>query len=243
MSCAVGLKHVSVSYHQHVALRDVSLSFHKHDFVGVIGPNGAGKTTLLTIINGLGRVRAGEVEILGQKAGCGRFRRLRQRIGYVPQHARVDPRAPVSCSEAVMMGRLGRIGVLRRVTAKDSQVVERMMKLTGIKHLSDRPVGQISGGERQKLALARALAQEPDVLLLDEPSANLDPLAVDEMKQLVVQAYRDFKLTVVMVTHQLEHLPEACSKVVMMKHGRIVDSGTRDEMLVPAKLERLFADA
>jgi ABC-type cobalamin/Fe3+-siderophores transport system ATPase subunit len=243
MSCAVGLKHVSVSYYQHVALRDVSLSFHKGDFVGVIGPNGAGKTTLLTIINGLGRVRAGEVEILGQKADYRRFRRLRQRIGYVPQHVNVDPRAPVNCREAVMMGRLGRIGILRSATANDSRVVDRMMELTGIKHLSDRPVGQISGGERQKVALARALAQEPDVLLLDEPTTNLDPLAVDGMKRLVVQAYREFELTVVTVTHQLEHLPEVCNKVVMMKHGRIVASGTREETLVPQKLERLFSDA
>jgi ABC-type cobalamin/Fe3+-siderophores transport system ATPase subunit len=240
---AVSLRSVSVSYRDHVALRDVTLDISRGDFCGVIGPNGAGKTTLLTIINGLGRIIAGEVSVLGERATGASSTRLRRRIGYVAQQERVDPRAPISCLEAVLVGRCGRAGLLRRLSREDRERARAMMELTRTSHLAARPVGQLSGGEARKIALARALVQEPEILLLDEPTSNLDPRAVRELGELVVEVFHRFNLTVVMVTHQLDHLPPVANRIVMVKNGRITYSGDRSALADARLIADLFADA
>ena len=184
MSCAVRLENVSVSYYEHIALRDVSLELHRRDFAAIIGPNGAGKTTLLTVINGLGDIRAGKIRVLDTPLNRRTVRGLRCRIGYVPQHLNVDPRAPVNCRESVLLGRVGRAGMLRSLSAADRKAADRALEMTGVLELAERPVGHLSGGEAQKINLARALAQEPEILLLDEPFANLDLRAADELESV-----------------------------------------------------------
>jgi ABC-type cobalamin/Fe3+-siderophores transport system ATPase subunit len=243
VSCAVSIRGVTVSYREHIALRDVSLDVHRGDFCGIIGPNGAGKTTLLTVCNGLGSIHAGTVSIMDVPATRSNFGRLRRRIGYVAQQERADPRVPVSCLEAVLIGRTGRAGLLRPLTGEDMAKARAMMELTRTSHLAARPVGQVSGGEARKVALARALVQEPDLLLLDEPTSNLDPRAVRELGELVVDAYRRFNLTVVMVTHQLDHLPEATNRVVMLKAGRVLHAGDRSALADARLIQELFSDA
>ncbi|MEO0073218.1 MAG: metal ABC transporter ATP-binding protein [candidate division WOR-3 bacterium] len=240
MSCAVSIKRVSVSYRDHIALRDVSLEIHNGEFLGIIGPNGAGKTTLLTVINGLGRIHTGSIHIFGQPVLPAKFWRLRPRIGYVPQQLNVDPRAPISCYESVLIGRYGRIGLLSRPSKYDRQQTEEMLRLTGTFHLRNRPAGQVSGGEARKLAIARALVQEPEILLLDEPTSNLDPAAARDITSLIVEAYRRFHLTVVMVSHQPEHLPEPCNRIAMMKNTRIAFVGPREQALRAERLSLLY---
>jgi ABC-type cobalamin/Fe3+-siderophores transport system ATPase subunit len=240
---AVSLRSVTVSFREHVALHDVSLDIGRSDFCGVIGPNGAGKTTLLTVINGLGRIHTGTVSILGEPATRANFGRLRRSIGYVAQQERVDPRAPISCLEAVLVGRCGRAGLLRRLTSADRERALAMMELTHTAHLAERPVGRVSGGEARKIALARALVQEPEILLLDEPTSNLDPRAVRELGELVVDAFRRFNLTVVMVTHQLDHLPQVANRIVMVKDGRITHAGDRTALADQRLVAELFTDA
>ncbi len=243
MSCAAELRDVTVAWRGHTALRGVSLEFHRGDFVGIIGPNGAGKTTLLSVINGLVPVRSGAVRVLGEALTGANLPRLRRRIGYVPQLQRVDPRAPLSCREAVAIGRYGRAGLLCRLGAADRAAVDRALELTGIGRLADRPVGQVSGGEAQKVAIARALAQEPEILLLDEPTASLDRSAVTEITALVTAAWRDLRLTVALVTHQIERLPQSCNRVVMVRAGRVLFAGPRAAALAPRLVEELYADA
>ncbi len=240
MTPAVSLSSVAVSYREHVALRDVSLDIGRGDFCGVIGPNGAGKTTLLTVINGLGRIISGTVSVLGETATRANFGRLRRRIGYVAQQERVDPRAPVSCLEAVLVGRCGRAGLFRRLSAEDRERAREMMELTGTAHLARRPVGQLSGGEARKITLARALVQEPEILLLDEPTSNLDPRAVRELGGLVVDAFRRFGLTVVMVTHQLDHLPPVANRIIMVRNGRVTFCGDRSALADEGLIAGLF---
>jgi len=240
---AVSLRSVTVSYRENVALRDVTLDIARGDFCGVIGPNGAGKTTLLTIINGLGRIIAGRVSVLGERATGTSSTKLRRRIGYVAQQERVDPRAPISCLEAVLVGRSGRAGLLKRLSREDFEQARAMMELTRTSHLAARPVGQLSGGEARKVALARALVQEPEILLLDEPTSNLDPRAVRELSELVVGAYRRFNLTVVMVTHHLDHLPPVANRIIMVKNGRVTYSGDRAALADARLIADLFADA
>jgi ABC-type Mn2+/Zn2+ transport system ATPase subunit len=171
------------------------------------------------------------------------YGRLRRRIGYVAQQERVDPRAPISCLEAVLVGRCGRAGLFRQLTANDRAQARVMMELTGTSPLADRPVGHLSGGEARKIALARAQVQEPEILLLDEPTSNLDPRAVRELGELVVDARRRFNLTVVMVTHQLDHLPPVANRVVMVKNARITYAGDRSALADERLITELFADA
>jgi ABC-type Mn2+/Zn2+ transport system ATPase subunit len=240
---AVSLRSVTVSYREHIALRDVSLDIGRGNFCGIIGPNGAGKTTVLTVINGLGHIHSGTVHIMDEPATRANFGRLRRRIGYVAQQERVDPRVPISCLEAVLVGRCGRAGLLRRLDDNDRARARQIMELTSTSHLADRPVGQLSGGEARKIALARALVQEPEILLLDEPTSNLDPRAVSELSELIVDAYHRFRLTVVMVTHQLDHLPPVANQVMMIKDARVTYSGDRTALDDTRLIAELFADA
>jgi len=241
MSCAVQLRDISVSYYEHIALRGVTLDLHRGDFAAIVGPNGAGKTTLLTVINGLGDIRSGTARILDTPLDRRTVRGLRRRIGYVPQHLNVDPRAPMSCREAVMLGRVGRAGLLRRLTDADRTAAERALETTGLMPLADRPVGHLSGGEARKVELARALAQEPEILLLDEPYTNLDVRAANEVEALVTEAHDRFSLTTVLVTHRIDRLPDRCNRVILMRQARVVFDGSREEALAPDRVAGLFA--
>ncbi|MFO7638470.1 MAG: ATP-binding cassette domain-containing protein [bacterium] len=233
---AVGLQLVTVSHRGRLALDRVSLAVEPHEFLGVIGPNGAGKTTLLTVINGFCPATAGRVTVLGRTLGRGGQPALRRRIGYVAQHTQADPRAPVSCREAVMLGRVGRIGLLRSPSRADRLVVEQMLDTVGIAGLAEQPVGLVSGGEARKVAIARALAQEPELLLLDEPTAGLDRLAKPGLLKLVEEAHHRFHLTTIMVTHHFEDLPACCRRVVILRAGRLLFDGDRESALTPGRL-------
>lgn len=229
-----------VSYREDVALRGVSLEVHRGELVGIIGPNGAGKTTLLTLVNGLGRLVSGKVEVLGQRVGRRCPSSLRRRIGYVPQNQDIDPRVPISVREVVMMGRYGRLGLLRRPARTDWQAVDNLLELVGLARLAKRPVGHLSGGERQRVAIARALAQEPGILLLDEPTTALDRRARTEILRLVKEIHHLYGLTTLLVTHELQVAAKLCNRLVLMKHGRIWAQGRPAEVLQEETLALLF---
>jgi ABC-type cobalamin/Fe3+-siderophores transport system ATPase subunit len=229
-----------VSYREDVALRGVSLEVHRGELVGILGPNGAGKTTLLTLVNGLGTLVSGEVRVLGQRVGRRCPSSLRQRIGYVPQSQDIDPRTPVNVREAVMMGRYGRLGLLRRPARTDWQAVDNLLELVGLAHLAERPVGHLSGGERQRVAIARALAQEPEILLLDEPTTALDGRARAQILRLVEEIHQFYGLTTLLVTHELHLAAQLCHRLVLMKRGRIWAQGATDEILKEDTLAALF---
>lgn len=170
--------------------------------------------------------------------GCPAF--LRRRIGYVPQIQNIDPRMPVSVREVVMMGRYGRLGLLRRPGPADRRVVDSMLQLVGMSHLASRPIGHLSGGEQQRVAIARALAQEPEILLLDEPTAALDRRARVEIMTLISEIHRSRHLTTLMVTHELKTAAAVCDRLILMKEGRIWAQGTPAEVLREEVLDLLF---
>ncbi len=236
----VEIEEAVVSYREDVALRGVSLQVRKGEFVGVIGPNGAGKTTLLTVINGLGQLLSGRACVLGQPLTPHNAHHIRTRVAYVAQAQDIDPRMPITVREVVMIGRYGRLGLLHRPTVADWAVVERMIGLVGIGHLADRPIGHLSGGEQQRAAIARALAQEPDIFLLDEPTANLDWRAQREILDLVKRIHARQHLTTLFVTHDLNALPRACDRVVLMKEGRIWGEGEPEAVLRNEVLSELY---
>jgi zinc transport system ATP-binding protein len=187
---------VSFSYDGPLVLEGATLSVAPRDFVCVIGPNGGGKTTLIKLMLGLIEPLRGKIEVLGRSPKL-----ARSRVGYMPQRAHLDPEFPVSVLDVVLMGRLGhgrRFGPHRRT---DRAVAERVLADVGLADMGPRPFSSLSGGQRQRVLIARALACEPELLLLDEPTANLDPSVQDSLYALL----RDLneRLTVVLVSHDV----------------------------------------
>lgn len=236
----IDIENAVVSYREDVALRGVSLKVMAGEFVGIIGPNGAGKTTLLTVVNGMGRLRSGRVCVLGHYLTSGNGHALRKKVGYVAQVQDIDPRMPMSVREVVMVGRYGLLGWLRRPGRRDWQIVDGAIELVGMGHLAHRPIGHLSGGEQQRVAIARCLAQEPSIFLLDEPTASLDWKAQTEILELVKRIHNERHLTTLFVTHDLDALPHNCARVVLMKEGLIVGDGTPEKLISAESLGRLY---
>lgn len=236
----IDIHNAVVSYREDVALQDASLTVNSGDFVGIIGPNGAGKTTLLTLINGLAKLLHGRVRVLDQDVASGNSHSLRKRIGYVAQVQNIDPRMPMSVRDVVMIGRYGRLGLIKRPSKDDWEAVEKALELVGMHHLRSRPIGHLSGGEQQRAAIARCLAQDPEILLLDEPTASLDWRAKTDILELVKRIHDTQGLTTLFVTHDLSCLPMACNRAVIMKEGFIWGEGTPEELLTDENLSRLF---
>jgi ABC-type cobalamin/Fe3+-siderophores transport system ATPase subunit len=236
----IQIENAVVAYHENVALRGVSLAVSRGEFVAVIGPNGAGKTTLLTIVNGLARLSKGRVRVLGREVNGHARHDLRKRVGYLAQVEMIDPRMPMSVREVVMIGRYGLLGLLRRPSGRDWSLVNEALELVGITHLAERPIGHLSGGEQQRVAIARCLAQEPDIFLLDEPTASLDWKAQTELLELVRRIHDERHLTTLFVTHDLDALPHTCDHVVLMKDGLIIGDGAPEKLISTENLSRLY---
>jgi len=236
----INIENAVVSYREDVALRDVSLEVEAGEFIGIIGPNGAGKTTLLTIVNGMGRLLEGRVRVLGHYLRPGNGHSLRKKVGYVAQLQDIDPRMPMNVREVVMIGRYGLLGLLRRPGKHDWETVDEALELVGMSYLARRPIGHLSGGEQQRVAIARCLAQEPELFLLDEPTASLDWKAQSGILELVKQIHDSRRLTTLFVTHDLSSLPLACNRVVLMKDGLIWNEGPPGELLTDYNLSQLY---
>lgn len=177
-------------------LEDINLTVPPGAFLALLGPNGSGKTTLLRVILGLLSPSAGTVRVLGETPHG-----ARGRVGYVPQHAAFDRDFPIHTEEVVCMGRLPRKRWLRHYDRKDHEAAHRALGTMEVAHLADRPVGTLSGGELQRVLIARALAMEPEVLLLDEPTASLDERIGRGVWEILEELSRT--MTVVLVSHDI----------------------------------------
>ena len=240
MSVVVDIQNVTVSYRENVALRSISLEIEEGALVSVAGPNGAGKTTLLTAINGLGRVLQGSVSVFGTKMAGRTATGIRKEIGYVPQMLNIDARMPMRVGEVVMLGRCGRIGFFKRPSPRDREIVGDVVDLIGIRALLLRPIGHLSGGEQKKVAIARALAQEPRILLLDEPISDLDISAQQTILNLVDRIHEQKRLTTILIMHHLSLLPGNCSRMVLLKDAKVVFDGSVEDALNEEVLSRLY---
>jgi len=239
-NAAIKIQDAVVSYREDVALRGVSLEVRKGEFIGIIGPNGAGKTTLLTVINGLGRLVRGEVWVLGSRLNGSNGGNLRKRIGYVAQVENIDPRLPINVRETVMVGCYGRLGLFHRPARAQWETVDKVLEMVGIAHLRERPIGHLSGGEYQRAAIARALVQQPEIFLLDEPTASIDQKAQHEILSLIQLIHREYHTTTLFVTHDLRTLPSICQRLILMKEGKIWQQGSPESMLREEVLSQLY---
>jgi ABC-type cobalamin/Fe3+-siderophores transport system ATPase subunit len=204
------------------------------EVVTLLGPNGAGKSTLLGALLGFVRARARRLEVLGEPVGELRGRRLcrlRRRVGYVPQLLAGRSEMPLTVREVVSIGRTGRAGLLRRLGRDDWQRVDEWIDRLGLGALAARAYGELSGGEQRKALIAKAMVQEPELLLLDEPTANLDLRWRERIVGTVDGLCRAGSLTTVMVCHELEVVPPSCGRVVVLRDGRRLADGKTCEVL------------
>jgi ABC-type Mn2+/Zn2+ transport system ATPase subunit len=233
------LNTVAVRKQKALLLSGIDLAVSENEFVGVIGPNGAGKTTLLNVVAGFEKF-SGELHLFGKAETWRRSRRARLCVGYVPQMLHIDPAFPISAFEAVLTGAVGRAGLFRPPAADDRREALRLLDMMRMAHLAHRPLGHLSGGERQKVSLARAILQKPDLLLLDEPTANLDIAVQKEVLNLIDEIAGREALAILFVTHDFNLLPARMRRVVMLKNGAKVFDGGIDAALAGETLSRLF---
>lgn len=223
-SPVLSVRGLSVGLSGRSVLSDVTLDLEQGEFVGLLGPNGAGKTTLLRSILGFLPVAAGSVSVQGKTQS----RAVRKAVGYVPQRHEFAWEFPLSVREAVLGGRVGRRGLLRRASVEDHKVALQALKKVNLEDKSDRPIGQLSGGQRQRVLVARALAARPDVLLLDEPFTGMD---VPNAEQLIV-LFKELAgegTTVLMSTHDLGEAVDHCDRLVLLNRTVQADS-QRDDL-------------
>jgi len=211
----IEIEGVWFSYDGEVVLEDVNLTIGERDFVSVVGPNGGGKTTLLRLILGLLKPDRGRIRVFGLPPV-----EARGRIGYMPQYARFDPRFPVTVLDVVLMGRHSAGRIFGRFTRRDREIAREVLDQVGLADLADRPFSALSGGQRQRVLIARALACRPDLLLLDEPTANLDVVVEGQLYDLLSEISRH--LTVILVSHELGFVSRFVKRVVCVAREVVV---------------------
>jgi len=220
-----------------VVLHDVTFSVEPGDFLAIVGPNGAGKTTLLHTLLGLLTPEAGGVWIAGRSIRTYTRRRLARLLSYVPQN---DGRAiSFTVEEFILLGRYAHRGRFAAPDREDRRVLREAMEVTGTRTFADRPVSSLSGGERQKVLIAAALAQEADVLLLDEPTVFLDPRHQVEATDLLCRLHQQRALTILMVTHDL-NVAAQCRRVLAVRDGSVAYYGLADGFLTADILGELY---
>lgn len=217
-SAAIHVEHLTVYYNRTPALNDVCLDVADGEFLGIIGPNGGGKSTLLKAILGLIPVDSGTVKIYGQDV-----KSHHAAIGYVPQFAALDRRFPITVLEVVLTGTLkAGLSPFHRYTAEQKDRAREILKQVGIEVLSKRQIAELSGGEFQRMLIARALAVEPKLLLLDEPTASVDAGSRQQIYELLAALNRH--MTIVLVTHDLLAVSSQIRRLACL-NGRLVYHG------------------
>jgi ABC-type Mn2+/Zn2+ transport system ATPase subunit len=215
------------------ALEDVSFVIQPGERVALVGPNGAGKSSLIKLAVGLEKLQAGRITIYGHPADS-----CKHRVALVPQRSEVDWRFPVTVRQVVMMGRYVHLGWGRRPDRRDREVVEQMMALMEIAPLADRQVGELSGGEQQRVMLARMLAHDADLLFLDEPLNHVD-MATQEIIFHVLEDQCTTGKTVVVSTHDLGILPVHFSRALFFDR-RVIADGPVEEVLTAHTIARAY---
>ncbi len=208
---AIGLDNVSVSYGDTQVLKDVSVSLDEGEFLGIIGPNGGGKTTLLKVILGLLEPDAGKVNIYGKRP-----KKASGRLGYVPQYSNFDAQFPIDVWNVVLMGRVGRLGWKPFYSKKDKRMAKKALKKVDLLGQKDRQISNLSGGQQQRALIARALASEPNILLLDEPTASIDEKVQSSIYELLRELNEDGGKTIVLVSHDIGVISSYVKKVACL---------------------------
>ena len=232
------MSQLTITYSGEPAVVDVDLNLQAGCICGLVGMNGAGKSTLFKALMGFVTPSKGEIRIDGETV---RQAQRQQRVAYVPQSEQVDWNFPIRVRDVVMMGRYGRMNLLRWPSPKDRVVVQTALSRVDLLHLADRQIGTLSGGQRKRAFLARAMAQQAQVVLLDEPFTGVDirteRMIIDLLLELRYQG-----ATVLIATHDLDSIPSFCDRVVLINRT-VLAYGETSEVFTQANLLRTFGAA
>ena len=238
MSSLVEVCEVRLQYGSSDVVKNVSFQVGEGEFFVIIGPNGAGKTTLLRSITGLHRLTSGEILLRQRSIAQYSKKELARSLAMVPQH--INAEFPFTVAETVIMGRYPHLGLLAVEGKRDIERAERAMEFTEVRHLADRRLGQLSGGERQRVIIARAICQQPQILLLDEPTASLDPAHQLRIMDLMERFRQQEGVTVIMVSHDLNLASTYADRLMLLKDGEVVRVGTPGQVLTPELLTQSY---
>ena len=219
------------------------LTVHGGQVAVILGPNGAGKSTLLKCLLGFVRPTAGKVRVLGSRIAPGSntsLSRLRCRVGYVPQVLAAHSETPLSVREVVAIGRTGIAGLFRRLTRSDWDVVDSWLERLGLADLSQQAYSSLSGGEQRKTLIAKAMVQQPEMLILDEPTANLDLFWREQIVATLQSLHEGSELTIILVCHELEVIPTCSGRLLVLQGGQIIADGRPEAVLTPQLVDALY---
>jgi iron complex transport system ATP-binding protein len=238
-SIAVEMSKVSFAYSNGAVIRDVDLCVQKGEMIGLIGPNGAGKTTLMRLISGILGAGQGHIYLDGTDARKLKRSAVARRVAVVPQQFTMPFAYKVE--EVVMLGRTPFMRPFRDWSSRDRTAITGTIEAVGIEHLGGRCFSDLSGGERQKVVLAMALAQEPELLLLDEPTAHLDISHQVEILELLAEMNQKKGLTIIAAMHDLNLASAYFRRLILMQGGAIVADGTPDQVLTPDTIASVYS--
>jgi len=234
----VKLEQISFRYNEHQVLKNVSFEVKRGEFVGILGPNGSGKTTLLNVIDGILIPQEGELWING--TSCNKLKRenLAKIIAVVPQESLMI--FPFTVQEIVLMGRAPHLGKWRFEGETDFRIAHQAMEMTDTLSLMNRSMNALSAGERQRVLIARALAQQPQIMLLDEPTAFLDIRHQIDFFDLIKTLNKNQTLTVIGVTHDINLASLYCDRIILLRDGRIHCMGSPEEVIAESHIREVY---
>jgi len=229
---------LSYFYDDKIVLDEMSLSIGKGEIVGILGPNGCGKTTLLKNLNKNLKPHHGVVLVEGEDMEALSKKQIARKVAVVPQTNEI--RFAFTVRDIVTMGRMPFQESFRGESSEDLRIVQSVIERTGLNDLADRFINTVSGGERQRAIIARALAQTPEIILMDEPTLHLDIDMQFEVLDFIHELSREFKLTVVIVSHDLPMVSRYCDRFILIRDHRVFANGSAEDALTPDNMRAVF---
>ena len=228
------VKNLTVAYADTPVFADVAVHFNAGKITGIIGPNGAGKSTLIKAILGLIKVQSGKVDFSGRT-----LKEVQQAIAYVEQRKDLDLTFPINVLDLVLTGTYGRLGLLKSPGKKERQAALEALEQVGLEDFTKRQISQLSGGQLQRVFVARAIVQQADIMILDEPFVGIDMKSEQEIMAILNQ-WRDAGKTLIVVHHDLNKVSNYFDELVVMNHG-IIAEGPGEEVYTAQNIERAFS--
>lgn len=232
------VNNVHYSYHEYEVLKGLSFEASGGEILGILGKNGCGKTTLMKCITAHLKPKLGSITIDGDDVSCIPRRQLAKNMAIVAQSASLN--FPFTVLETVMMGRYPDSELFQDPSDEEMELISRSMKATGILNYAERSVNELSGGEKQRVLISRALVQDPKILLLDEPTLHLDLNHQFGLMELIVRLSKENGILVVIVTHDVALAARYCDRILLIDDGQITDSGPAADVITSENLEKVF---
>ncbi len=223
MTSAISVSNLYLKKNNLNILNNINIDIEEHECVAIAGHNGAGKTTLLKVINNLIPVKKGTVKIFNKPFN----NKIKKDIGYIPQTNYFETFLPISVREAISVGIYAKNGIFKKLSEEDKENIIEISKKLKIENLLNKPIGQLSGGQTQKVSIARVIAQNAKILLMDEPLTNLDKSSQEDILNIIDFLHKEKNLTMIIVTHNLQQIPKSCNKIITMNNGEIINCNDR----------------